>query len=191
MAKLLVFSGSSRRESVHTRLAVLLASVAEQEGAQTTLIRLEDFDIPIYNGDLEEEHGLPGDIKRLKALLSENTGLIITCPEYNGFMTPLLINTINWCTRSEEATPDLSGFADKAVLVASGSPSSLGGIRANTHLKTMLSGIGAIVFPQSLTVPATHQAFDSHGGLAQASMGERIERTLQNFIAFTDRFHGA
>ncbi|MBH80730.1 MAG: FMN reductase [Gammaproteobacteria bacterium] len=191
MAKLLVFSGSSRRESVHTRLAVLLASVAEQEGAQTTLIRLEDFDIPIYNGDLEEEHGLPGDIKRLKALLSENTGLIITCPEYNGFMTPLLINTINWCTRSEEATPDLSGFADKAVLVASGSPSSLGGIRANTHLKTMLSGIGAIVFPQSLTVPATHQAFDSHGGLAQASMGERIERTLQNFIAFTDRFHSA
>ncbi len=191
MAKLLVFSGSSRRESVHTRLAVLLASVAEQAGAQTTLIRLEDFDIPIYNGDLEEEHGLPGDIKRLKALLSENTGLIITCPEYNGFMTPLLINTINWCTRSEEATPDLSGFADKAVLVASGSPSSLGGIRANTHLKTMLSGIGAIVFPQSLTVPATHQAFDSHGGLAQASMGERIERTLQNFIAFTDRFHSA
>ncbi len=191
MAKLLVFSGSSRRESVHTRLAVLVASVAEQEGAQTTLIRLEDFDIPIYNGDLEEEHGLPGDIKRLKALLSENTGLIITCPEYNGFMTPLLINTINWCTRSEEATPDLSGFADKAVLVASGSPSSLGGIRANTHLKTMLSGIGAIVFPQSLTVPATHQAFDSHGGLAQASMGERIERTLQNFIAFTDRFHSA
>ena len=191
MAKLLVFSGSSRRESVHTRLAVLLASVAEQEGAQTTLIRLEDFDIPIYNGDLEEEHGLPGDIKRLKALLSENTGLIITCPEYNGFMTPLLINTISWCTRSEEATPDLSGFADKAVLVASGSPSSLGGIRANTHLKTMLSGIGAIVFPQSLTVPATHQAFDSHGGLAQASMGERIERTLQNFIAFTDRFHSA
>ena len=191
MAKLLVFSGSSRRESVHTRLAVLLASVAEQEGAQTTLIRLEDFDIPIYNGDLQAEHGLPGHIKRLKALLSENTGLIITCPEYNGFMTPLLINTINWCTRSEEATPDLSGFADKAVLVASGSPSSLGGIRANTHLKTMLSGIGAIVFPQSLTVPATHQAFDSHGGLAQASMGERIERTLQNFIAFTDRFHGA
>ncbi len=188
MTRLLVFSGSSRAESFNLKLATQLASIAEQETAEVSLIHLGDFELPIYNGDLETAEGLPDAAKRLKELLREHTGLIIACPEYNGFMTPLLINTIDWCTRSEDASVDLSGFADKPVLIASASPGPGGGGRADTHLRTMLSGIGAIVFPQSLTVSSAHRAFGDQGEFADDSMAQRVQRLITKFIQFSRRF---
>jgi chromate reductase len=188
VTKLLVLSGSIRTESFNRRLATRLASIAKQEAAEVTSLNLADFELPIYNGDLEASKGLPDAAKRLKALLHENTGLIITCPEYNGFMTPLLINAIDWCTRSEEASVDLSGFADKTLLVASASPGPGGGGRASIHLKTMLSAIGCIVFPQSLVVSSAFNAFDDQGEFSDASMAERAQRLITGFIRFSQRF---
>ena len=188
MTKLLVFSGSSRTESCNSKLAIQLALLAERQDAVVSLVNLKDFDVPIYNGDLEDAQGLPSAIGQLKKLMQENVGLIITCPEYNGFMTPLLVNTIDWCTRSESASVDLSGFADKTILIASASPGPGGGNRANTHLKTMLSGIGSIVFPQTLTVPGAYNAFDDQGEFVDESMAKRAERLIGNFVRFTNRF---
>jgi len=188
MTRLLVFSGSSRTESFNLKLAVQLASIAEQENVEVSLVNLGDFNFPIYNGDMEDTKGLPRAAKRLKKLLQENTGLIITCPEYNGFMTPLLVNTIDWCTRSEDASVDLSGFADKTVLIASASPGPGGGNRANTHLRTMLSGIGSIVFPQTITVPSAYNAFDDKGDFLDESMAKHAKRLIQKFVLFTNRF---
>ena len=187
MTQLLALSGSSRRGSFNSQLAALLASLAEQAGAGVSAVHLGDLDIPIYNGDLEQHDGLPEAVRSLKAALQNSAGLIITCPEYNGFMTPLLINAIDWCTRSEEASPDLSGFTDKTVLIASASPGPGGGGRANAHLRTMLSGIGAIVLPQSLTVPAAHNAFDDNGQFQDAAMTRRAERMVKKFIELTAR----
>ncbi len=59
MTRLLVFSGSTRTESYNLKLAVQLASIAEQEDAEVSLVNLRDFDFPIYNGDLEDAQGLP------------------------------------------------------------------------------------------------------------------------------------
>ena len=188
MTKLLVLSGSIRAESFNLKLANRLASIAEREAAEVTSVNLKDFELPIYNGDLEGTEGLPDAAKRLKKLLQDHTGLIITCPEYNGFMTPLLINAIDWCTRSEDASVDLSGFANKTLLVASASPGPGGGSRSSTHLKTMLSAIGAIVFPQSLAVSAAYNAFDDQGEFSDDSMAKRAQRLVVKFIQFTQRF---
>lgn len=188
MTKLLVLSGSSRAESFNLKLATRLASIATQEAAEATLVNLADFELPIYNGDLEASEGLPEAAKRLQKLLQENTGLIVACPEYNGFMTPLLINAIDWCTRSEDGSVDLSGFADKTLLVASASPGPGGGGRANTHLKTMLSAIGSIVFPQSLIVSSAFDAFDDRGEFSDASMAKRAQRLIARFVEFSGRF---
>jgi chromate reductase len=188
MTQLVVLSGSSRSESLNLKLAIQLASIATQEGAAVTLVNLEDYEMPIYNGDLEATHGLPAAAKRLKVLLQENTGLIVTSPEYNGFMTPLLVNAIDWCTRSEDASVDLSGFVDKTLLVASASPGPAGGSRSTTHLRTMLSAIGSIVFPQSLAVSSAFNAFDDQGAFTDASMAKRAQRLISKFIQFSQRF---
>lgn len=186
--KITVISGSSRAQSYNLKLATQLAAITDATNAEVSLINLKDFDLPIYNGDLEDAEGLPGAAKLLKLRLAESTGLIFTCPEYNGFMTPLLINAIDWCTRSEDASADLPGFAGKTVLVASASPGAGGGSRAATHLKTMLSGLGSIIFPQSMVVPSAYNAFDDEGKLLDEAMTRRAEQLIEKFVQFTNRF---
>ena len=66
-------------------------------------VELEIFDaldVPIYNGDVEEQ-GDPGGVIRLKRAVAEADGLILACPEYNGGLTPSLKNQIDWATRGE------------------------------------------------------------------------------------------
>lgn len=188
MTRLSVFSGSSRADSYNQKLANQLASDAGSHGAELTVVNLGEFELPIYNGDLESTDGLPVAAAELKKILQDQSGMIIACPEYNGFMTPMLINTIAWCTRSAEASVDLSAFAGKTVLIAGASPGPGGGGRAVSHLRTLLSGIGAIVFPQSLTIPSAYSAFDEQGLLKDEKMTDRAKRMVGQFVEFTRRF---
>lgn len=188
MTKLVAFAGSTRADSVNVKLAKILSSFASGAGADVTYIGLQQFELPIYNGDLESKQGLPKAAAQLKQMMQESSGMIIACPEYNGFMTPLLINTIAWCSRSDDGSVDLSAFTDKSVFVASASPGSGGGARSAVHLRTLLSGIGAIIMPQSLTVPAALKAFDDRGDFLDQSMADRAERLIKKFINFSYRF---
>ena len=149
MTSILAFSGSNRKGAYNQMAVNALAGSLDQ----VTHLDLGSLELPIYNADEEAADGLPAGAAKLRTLLSEHEAWIIGCPEYNGFMTPLLMNAINWGTRSPGGVPDLSCFQNKVVLIASTSPGALGGLRAATHLKTMLSGIGAFVLPDTFTVP--------------------------------------
>ena len=50
---LLVFAGSTRQQSFNRKLAHATAAIARDAGASVTLLELSEFDIPLYNADLE------------------------------------------------------------------------------------------------------------------------------------------
>ena len=58
-AKILAFAGSARQGSVNKKLIRIAAEGARSAGADVTLIDLKDFPMPLYDGDLEAESGLP------------------------------------------------------------------------------------------------------------------------------------
>lgn len=180
-------SGSSRRDSNNLKLANILSNCSDTAGAQTTHVDLNQYQLPIYNGDLEEAEGLPENVKSLQAILQAADGLIFTCPEYNGFMTPLLLNVIDWCTRSESAALSLNAFAGKSVLVASASPGPGGGSRAATHLKSLLLGIGCHVSPQAFAVASSFAAFDADGEFVDSALQERATAQIGQFVTFTQK----
>ena len=62
--RLLVFAGSVRRDSFNARLARFAAREVEAAGAQATLLDIADFGLPLYNGDLEADEGLPAGAVR-------------------------------------------------------------------------------------------------------------------------------
>ena len=95
MTKLLIFAGSTRQLSFNRSLANVTAAMARAEGADVTHIELSDFDVPLYNADLEAR-GTPADVMRLKTIAYEHPAWIICSPEYNGSYTGLLKNTIDW-----------------------------------------------------------------------------------------------
>src|SRR5690606_12653986 len=76
---LLVFAGSTRQQSFNRKLAHATAAIARDAGAQVTLLELSDFDIPMYNADIEAE-GTPADVIRLKEILWRHPAWIICSP---------------------------------------------------------------------------------------------------------------
>jgi NAD(P)H-dependent FMN reductase len=187
MAKFLAFSGSTRKDSVNQKTAATLAAFVSAAGEEVEIINLGDFDMPIYQGDLEAESGLPEATFRLKEKLDGADALIIACPEYNGYMPPVLVNAIDWCTRSSEASVDLGCFMGKPVFIAAASPGPGGGGRVAVHLKTMLSGVGAYVSPLPLTVPAAFGAFTESGEFVDEGMAKRAQRMIGAYIEFAKK----
>jgi NAD(P)H-dependent FMN reductase len=106
MPRILAFAGSARTNSWNKKLARAAVEIARARGAAVTLVDLREHAMPLYDGDLEAEHGLPEAVQRWKALLGEHDGLLIACPEYNSSITPLLKNAIaygRWTSKAVRA----------------------------------------------------------------------------------------
>ena len=144
----LVISGSSRRESLNTRLARL---VAELRPADAVHVVSQLTRLPFYEADTEAA-GVPDPVAELRAAVQATDLLVLVTPEYNGSVPGLLANTIDWLSRPRRD----SALHGKPVLVLSASPSPAGGARAATQLRAVLTRIGAAVLPTGLSVPAAH-----------------------------------
>lgn len=127
--KTLIFAGSTRQNSFNRRLATAAASMARDAGAEVSHIELGNFDVPMYNADLEA-NGTPADVVRLKELFYAHPAWIICSPEYNGSYTALLKNTIDWVSSPIKSDPAWSSgtkpFTGKVVGMLSASNGALG-----------------------------------------------------------------
>src|ERR1700760_3817988 len=94
--KVLVFAGSIRPGSFNARLAALAAKEIARADADVTRISLQDFPLPLYDGDHETRAGPPENAVKLKRMFCAHQGVFIASPEYNASLTPLLKNAIDW-----------------------------------------------------------------------------------------------
>ncbi|MBZ0328935.1 NAD(P)H-dependent oxidoreductase [Halomonas sp. ANAO-440] len=184
-ARILVFAGSTREASFNKRLARLGARRLDALGAQATFIDLRDYPMPLYQGDLEAEHGLPENALALRKLLAEHRGLLIASPEYNGFITPLMKNTIDWISRPHEGESGLKLFAGRVAALLAASPGGLGGMRQ------LLSNVGVTVLPDQLAVAKAGDAFDDHGALTDESHQQKLDAICQRLAETTKLFDRA
>lgn len=180
---ILVFAGSLRQGSFNRRLAALACQRATAHGADAQLLELADYPMPLYDGDLEEAKGLPDAVRALKARFVACDGLFIASPEYNGFFTPLLKNTVDWLSRRESADePPLAAFADKTAALAAASPGALGGLRVLPHLRVLLSGIGVQVLPKQLAVGGAGDAFADDGSLKDGDQAAALDALVGRLV---------
>jgi chromate reductase len=164
--KILCVCGSSRRDSLNQKLLEIAALGATQEGGAATHIRLRDFQLPIYDGDMETAHGLPQQVLELKELLAQHHALLIATPEYNGGYSGLLKNALDWMSRPTQGDPSgLREFSGKFAALVSASPGALGGIRSQIVLHVALGKLGLLVIPHAFALSHAHEAFDEWGQL--------------------------
>jgi chromate reductase len=183
MTKLLMFAGSARKASTNKQLAALAARTAKQAGADVTLIDLADFDMPIYNGDLEADTGLPENAKRLKQLFVEHDGFFIASPEYNSSFSALLKNALDWISRPHaENEPGLWAFNGKVAALGSVAPGALGGLRGLVPLRMMLGNIGVTVVPAQVAVSNGFTAFDADGALVSEPHAQMLDKTITQLV---------
>ena len=168
LPSLLVFAGSTRTKSFNRQLANAAARYATTAGAQVTHIELADFDLPLYNADLEAR-GTPAAALKLKEIFHAHPAWIIASPEYNGSYTGLLKNTIDWVSSPIKGDPLWSSgtkpFAGKVVGLLSASPGALGGLRSLSHLTPLLLNLQCWVAPKQFALSKAGDAFDADGQL--------------------------
>lgn len=165
--KILAFAGSLRKDSYNKKLALVAAKAAEDAGAAVTYIDLADYPMPIFNEDDEAEAGMPEQAKAFKKLLIQHDGFVIACPEYNGSVTAVLKNAIDWASRREAEEDALLAFSGKTVSLMAASPGGLGGLRGLVHARAIFNNLGCLVLPEQKAVSQAYAAFNEDGTLVK------------------------
>jgi NAD(P)H-dependent FMN reductase len=183
LTKIAVVVGSTREGSFNRMLGKLAVGALEAEGATVADIDLADFDLPLYSA-AREAGAFPADAERLKALFAAQDGLLFVSPEYNGSVSPLLKNAIDWASRPTggESLVALSAYRGKASAVMAASISPFGGLRGLMHLRQILSTIQTLVIPEQVLVPNAHAAFDADGNLVEALPATLVGMTAARLV---------
>ena len=180
--RLLIISGSERTGSFSRRLARVAAAAARQDGCDVTEFDLRTLALPLYDGDIEHDAGVPAAALHLRDVLRAHDALLLVTPEYNAFPTPLVLNAFDWLSRIPANSPGGGGrdaTANKPAALLSASPGPLGGLRSMNLLRQYLGGAFAMIcVPQQFALGHAGEAFDEAGALKEARSQQSVEGVL-------------
>ena len=176
----LVFAASLRTQSLNRKLATLAARTAEQYGATVDVASMRDFDVPLYDGDVDVANGIPKGAQNFRRRLQASDAFIISPPEYNSSMPGTIKNLIDWTSRFRPQP-----FDARHGLLLSASPSLAGGNRGLWALRVPLEHLGSRIFPDMFSLAMAHKAFAGEG-IADPALRSRFEKTLQAFLSLAE-----
>src|SRR5438270_8769436 len=183
MPTIIGISGSVRRASFNA--ALLRAAVAAApEGIE---LRTESIaDIPLYNGDLEAEHGIPAPVARLKDAIAAADGLLLVTPEYNNGIPGVAKNAIDWLSRPPADIPRV--FGGKPVAMAGASPSGFGTILSQNAWLPVFRTLGADLWSGGrLLVSRAAHVVDATGEIGDAATRDTIRKFVEGFVVYVRR----
>jgi len=165
---ILVMSGSLRRGSFNRKL---MHEAARLFGAEPVVA---DLDLPLYNGDLETEHGVPSAVRQLAVQITTADAMVISTPEYNQSFSGVLKNALDWISRVKG-----SPFQDKPVAIVSATAGRAGGARAQYALRLAMNPFRPrlLTWPEVMVAGAANE-FDDNGRLT----GERYLVALESLM---------
>ncbi|TVZ51813.1 NADPH-dependent FMN reductase [Dokdonia sp. Hel_I_53] len=175
MEKILVLSGSNSIHSINSQLLDFF--VASINGYNVQRQSLLSYDIPMYNLDLENERGIPIDVKVVKNKIAESVGLIIGVNEHNGMISAFFKNIIDWLSRA-----DRNFLEGKKILLVSTSPGARGGASAVEYMKNTIPRFGGKVV-ESFSFPSFQENFNvEQNTIINPTMNIGVGEVIASFI---------
>jgi len=187
--RILAFSGSLREDSFNQKVVNIAADGARKAGADVTVIQLRELPLPVYDGDLEADSGLPENARTIKDLMKAHQGFLIASPENNSTLSAALKNAIDWASRPDGDETPLVCFKDKTAVLMAASPGALGGLRGLNHLRAILTSIGVLVLPEQKAIPKIHEAMDGNGALTDAAQQAAVENLGAKLAGMLSKLH--
>lgn len=178
--RLFIFAASLRTESFNKKLATLIAQKLEGLGAEVDHANFRDFDVPLYDGDLEADSGIPDGTQALADRIAVADGVVIVSPEYNYGVPGTLKNAIDWLSRIRPY-PTIG----KPCFLASAAPGLVGGARGLIALRPTLSILGMWLSGDSFSLAQAGQAFDDKDGLNDEALDKLLDGMLTRFVNVT------
>jgi chromate reductase len=179
MTRALTLSGSIRQGSYNRLLQHHVGEKLAEAGVEVTALDLGDFDMPIFNEDLEAEH-TPEAARRLAELFGSHDIVFIATPEYNGGVSPLMVNTVTWLSRQKP-----SPFRHAVFGIGGVSSGKYGTIWGLSHLRESLTKLGTLVVPTLLGIGPADEAFDVAGKPVEPAIIRKVDQIVHELTHFS------
>ena len=140
-------------------------------------------EIPLYDGDVEEEQGVPASVQRLKDRIAEADGLLIVTPEYNNSIPGVLKNAIDWLSRPAADIPRVFRGRPVAIMGATTGPGGTALSQAAWLPVVRFLGMRPW-FEGGVLISDAGRLFDSVGRVADAATRQRIRTFVEGFAMF-------
>lgn len=165
-----VIVGSLRKDSINKKLARALEKIGN---AKLRFVPISIDDIPLYNGDLE--NNLPEPVVRFKEAVAATDAVLFVTPEYNRSIPGVLKNALDWGSRPYGK----SVWGNKPAAMTGTSGGQTGTAVAQAHLRSVLGMLGMAV-----TVQPEAYILDRSGLIAEdgSISDESTEAFLQRFL---------
>jgi len=151
--KIIAFAATNHRKSINRELVEYAASLIKH--GEVEILDLNDYELPLYGQDKENEIGHPQLAKDFLAKIGDSDSIIISFAEHNGSYTVAYKNIFDWCSRIEPKV-----FQNKNMVLLATSPGSRGG---SSVLATAVQSAPFFngVVKASLSIPSFYDNFDS------------------------------
>lgn len=180
MTKIIGIAGSLRAGSFNASLLRATATLAPDD-ANLEIATIKD--IPLYDGDVEANQGIPQTVTALKDQIAAADGLLIATPEYNNAMPGVLKNAIDWLSRPPADIPRV--FGNRPVAIIGASPGGFGTILAQNSMLPVLRTLGMRPwFNGRLMVSRAGSVFDEKGDMVDEKIKAQLQRFIHDFAAF-------
>lgn len=168
---ILVFGASNSRNSINKALVTYAATLIK---ADVEIIDLNDYEMPIYSQDREQEDGIPAQAQQFYEKIGQADGLLISFAEHNGNVTAAYKNLFDWTSRISQKV-----YQGKPAVLLATSP---GGGGAQSALATAKGSAPyfAMDVKAALSVPSFYDNFDVEIGRIK---NDDIQAQLESALA--------
>ncbi len=180
MTEIIGISGSLRAGSLN---AALLHAAAQlmPDGASLGVASIKG--IPLYDGDVEANDGIPEIVAALQDRIAASNGVLLVTPEYNNAMPGVLKNAIDWLSRPPADIPRV--FGNRRVAIIGASPGGFGTILAQNAWLPVVRTLGMRPwFGERLMVARAGTVFNQEGEIVDEKIKEQLRRFMHHFVDF-------
>jgi len=172
MKHIITIGGSTSKNSINKKLAEYAGDLVK--GVKVTHLDLNDYQLPLYSIDIENEEGFSEDLMRLNRQFEETDGIVLSLAEHNGAYTAAFKNAFDWLSRIESKV-----WRQKPLLLLSTSPGPRGGQSVmDIALKRFPFNGGNII--GSMTFPSFNENFKD-GTVVNEDLKTNLEQLTLTF----------
>jgi NAD(P)H-dependent FMN reductase len=172
MTRVVAVCGSLREQS-RTRQALEVAlDGAAAARADTELLDLREFDLPLFDAD----HDVQGDSERLIARIDAADSILLGTPMYHGSYSSVIKTALDYCGFDE--------FENKTVGLLAVSGGSFP-VTALEHLRSACRALNAWVLPHQAAVPNAGSAFED-GEFVDENLEQRVRTLGTRVVRYAD-----
>ena len=181
MVTLIGVSGSLRKQSLNSALLkAAAASMPDGSTLQTGTIA----GIPLYDGDVEAEEGIPEAVTKLKTQIEASDGLVLVTPEYNNSIPGVFKNAIDWLSRPSSDIGKV--FGGKPVLLMGASPGGFGTILSQNAWLPVLRTLGTDHWSGGRLLVSRASAVFENGEMTDDKVKEQLVKLMRGFVDYVE-----